>query len=36
MPDDAQDTLCDTIKDDMNVQTEANVTEFLGEFLKQV
>ena len=28
--------LCDTIKDDMNLQTEANVYEPFGEFVKKV
>ena len=36
MNDDVKDKFCDTIKDDMNVQTEANVFEPFGEFVKQV
>ena len=30
------DQLCDTIKDDMNLQIEANVSEPFGEFVKKV
>ena len=36
MTDDVKDKLCDAIKDDMNVYTEANVYELFGEFVKQV
>ena len=36
MTDDVKDKLCYMIKDDMNVQTEANVYEPFGEFVKQV
>ena len=34
--DDVQDELCDTIKDDMEVETEANVYEPFDEYVKQV
>ena len=33
---DVQDELCDTIKDDMEVETEANVYEPFEEYVKQV
>ena len=36
MTDNVKEKVCDTIKDDMNVQTEANVYEPFGEFVKQV
>ena len=35
MTDDFKDELCDTIKDDMNLKTEANVYEPFGEFVKK-
>ena len=34
--DDVQDKLCDTIKNDMEVETEANVYEPFDEYVKQV
>ena len=34
--DDVRDELCDTIKDDVKDQTEANVYEPFEEFVKQV
>jgi hypothetical protein len=33
--DDVEDELCDTIKDDMEVETEANVHEPFDEYVKQ-
>ena len=36
MPNDVHDELCDTIKDDMEVETEANVYEPFYEYVKQV
>ena len=33
---DVQDELCDTIKDDIEIETEANVYEPSEEFVKQV
>ena len=36
MPYDVQDELCDTIKDDIEIETEANVYEPSEEFVKQV
>ena len=34
MTDDVKEEICDIIKDDMNVQTEANVYEPFGLFCK--
>ena len=36
MTDNVKDELCDMIKDDMKVWTEANVYEPFGEFVKKV
>ena len=36
MTDDVMDELCDTIKDDMKVQSEANLFEPFEKFVQQV
>ena len=33
---DVQDELCDTIKDDIEIETEANIYEPSEEYVKQV